>query len=492
MKSADSNLSTTDWIASSTSGSSPASATLGWYRPVVAAPATVTGPPAGPEGSLPRDEGRSGPGVPASIFALAITAAAAMVIAPSAVVVLVASLGLLVGAIALLRLRVAILLLVATGPLESALPIDEAAVLTPVKAAGALCVLAFVIDAVVHHRRIRFDKVHGVLAALLALALVSSLGARSIPDALATTVRYASFVGLYFVATQGVDDARAGRRGVGTLSTQIAWVLSGTGAIAAVIAVWRFLSGESPLAQPVAGDPNDLAFILATTLPLTLWLVGRTGWPRLVAAVLFVPMAASVVLSLSRSALLALAVAVVWHAATERRHIPALLVGGAVIAGVAVFVVGAAEDQLREGLNQKQFVAAENVSSRLDAWRAASELAADRPLTGVGPGNFGLHYFEQTGRPPGTFGLRVVHDAYLDVAAELGIVGLGLFLAYLGITFARAGAAIGSRPHGLAAAVRAAMVVAIVAAITLSEQYYPPFWVLGAMATMLWLGRSDR
>jgi O-antigen ligase len=240
----------------------------------------------------------------------------------------------------------------------------------------------------------------------------------------------------------------------------------------------------------VNGDSNDLAFILATTLPLTFWLLRTKGTlARIAVLAMVAALSLGVLLSLSRGALLALAVGGVFHAATERRHIPVLLFGGAVTLAVALFVAGSAADRIDEGLAVKSHIADENVETRLDAWKAAVELATDRPILGVGPNNFGFYYFEKTGRPPGTFGLRVVHDAYLDVAAELGFTGLILFGSYLAITFSRATTAVRRRfgPPGLASAVRTAMVVAMVAALTLSEQYFPPFWVLGALATILFL-----
>jgi O-antigen ligase len=127
------------------------------------------------------------------------------------------------------------------------------------------------------------------------------------------------------------------------------------------------------------------------------------------------------------------------------------------------------------------------VETRLDAWSAAARLSTENPL-GVGPGNFRFHYLEETGRPPGTNNIGVVHNAYLDVAAELGLVAMVVFLLYLGTVFLRAGIARrrGSGPPGLASAIRTAMVVAFVAALFLSEQYYAPFWLLGALATALW------
>lgn len=409
----------------------------------------------------------------------------ALFAARTPLVTLAVAAGLVVVAYGFARPQTALLLLIATGPLESAILISEDAAVTPVKAAGAFCFAAFAFDAIVNRRVLRFDRSHGVLAGLLALALVSSLAARSTPDALATTVRYASFAGLYYVATQ-----RADRK----LVVRMVWVMSAAAALAAVLAVRRFLVGEALLAAPVNGDSNDLAFILATTLPLTFWLLRSKGLARPVVVVMVAAISLGVLLSLSRGALLALAVAGVFHALTERRHIPVLLFGGAVTLAVALFVAGSAPERINEGLTVKSHIADENVESRLDAWQAAAELATERPVLGVGPANFGFYYFEKTGRPPGTFGLRVVHDAYLDIAAELGFTGLVLFLGYLGITFSRATTAVRRAlgPPGLASAVRTAMVVAMVAALTLSEQYFPPFWVLGALATMLFLEHEEK
>lgn len=410
-----------------------------------------------------------------------VVAATALLLGPSPLPALVAVAGCVVVAVAMARPHLALLALIAVGPIESALPVAPNAALTPVKAAGALCFACFALDAVIHRRRLRFDWTHGLLALLLAVALVSSLGARSTGDALTTTLRYASFAGLYFVATQ-----TANRK----LAVQITWVASASAALAATLAIRRFVVGDANLAAPLNGDPNDLAFILATTIPLTFWLLRTRGAARLVVAAMLVATSLGVLLSLSRGALLGLAVAGVWHAATNRRHIPVLLFGVVVTAAAALSASGSVAPRVQIGLEVKGNIAQQNVETRLDAWRAAARLTADHPIDGVGPGNFGLHYLEATGRPPGTQALRVVHDAYLDVAVELGVTGLVLFAGFLAVTFHRAGGAVRGRadPPGLATAVRTAMVVALVAALTLSEQYYPPFWVLGALGTMLWLG----
>ncbi|HEU4641441.1 MAG TPA: O-antigen ligase family protein [Gemmatimonadaceae bacterium] len=68
-----------------------------------------------------------------------------------------------------------------------------------------------------------------------------------------------------------------------------------------------------------------------------------------------------------------------------------------------------------------------NIDVRLRLYKAAYEAFISHPVLGVGYGQFG-QFWEQTGRLPS----RVVHQTYLSAAAELGIVGLLVFLWLLG------------------------------------------------------------
>ena len=90
--------------------------------------------------------------------------------------------------------------------------------------------------------------------------------------------------------------------------------------------------------------------------------------------------------------------------------------------------------------------------------------------------------------------LGVVHNTFLEIAAELGVPALCLFLGYIGLTLARLTAVV-RRPQrlpGFAAALRAALIVAVVAGSFLSEQFFPPFWVLGAVAHGVWQCAANR
>jgi putative inorganic carbon (HCO3(-)) transporter len=393
--------------------------------------------------------------------------------------------GLVVVGFCVIRIEAALMLVIVSAPLEGLTDIGAETHFTPTKLAGAICFASFILYTLTSRRRLRFDQSHVIVVGLLAIAIVSTLQAQEISSALATTLRYAAFVALYVVVSQFVGEQAMQRR--------LVWALSIASSIAAFEALRNFASGETALANLDHSDPNDIAYILATTLPLTFWLLRERWLLRPVVLLMIGLIAAAVLLSFSRGAVVGLGAAAVWHMLTERRHIKALALGVAVV-GVATFIfVNSNPRQVESGFQAKQNVASENVEMRLDAWGAALRLTEDHPLLGVGPGNFQYLYPEVTDRPPGVQSVGVVHNAYLDVGAELGVLAMALFLAYVAIAFARATAAHreGKGIPGYAAAVRTALVVAVVGAFFLSEQYFLPLWLLGGLATMLWLEGRD-
>jgi putative inorganic carbon (HCO3(-)) transporter len=395
-------------------------------------------------------------------------------------------LGIVLLAVCVIRIEAAMMLLIATAPLEGITDYGEGTLFTPTKVAGIICFASFVLYALTSRKRLRFDQSHVIVFALLALAVLSTLQAEEIDTALATTLRYGAFVALYMVVSQF-----AGEQGI---QRRLVWVLSGAASIAAFDGLGNFINEETILASLRYADANDFAYVLATTLPLTFWLL-RERWALKPVVLLMVGViAAGVLLSLSRGALVGLAAAAIWHMLTSRRHIPVLALGVAMVVAVTYFYVNRNPEQVEFSFQAKQKVAAQNVDLRLDAWNAAVRMAEDHPLLGVGPGNFQFLYGEVTDRPPGTEGVGVVHNAYLDIGAELGVLAFALFLAYLAIAFSRATEAHrqGKGPPGLAAAVRTSLVVAMVGAVFLSEQYFLPLWLLGGLATALWLEGRDQ
>lgn len=388
-------------------------------------------------------------------------------------------------AVCILRVDIAVLLLVAVIPLEAHYANAPGLPLTVTKAAGLVCFGSFALYVLVARRRLVLDYSHGIVLSILALAVVSTLQALEVAPALTTTMRYASFVALYFVVSQFIGDRALQRR--------LVWVLSLSSSVAALIALeyFFFAPGYVYRANLRYGDPNDLAFMLATTLPLTFWLLRERWLVRPIVVAMIVVMSLGILFTYSRGALVALGAGIAWLALTDRRRIPLLVVAALVTAVAGITFVQSSPSKIfrvEEGLRAKEKIADYNVDTRLGAWDAAITLAVENPLVGIGPGNFRYHYGRVTDTPPGAEPLGVVHNAYLDIAAELGIIGLALFIAYLVLSFSRLTTAHreGDGLPGYAAALRVSLVVAATGALTLSEQYSAQFWLIGGLATALW------
>ena len=86
----------------------------------------------------------------------------------------------------------------------------------------------------------------------------------------------------------------------------------------------------------------------------------------------------------------------------------------------------------------------------------------------------------------------MVHNSYLHVLAETGLLGLVGFVGFLASSWRllargrRRAIGIGDRDgQRLATAMQASLIVAIVAGAFLSEQFTTPFWLIGALATVV-------
>ena len=122
----------------------------------------------------------------------------------------------------------------------------------------------------------------------------------------------------------------------------------------------------------------------------------------------------------------------------------------------------------------------------------ALEMAADRPLVGVGPGRFADLSDQLLRGDPLGIEAPVAHNAYLQVLAELGVVGAAAFAGLLVSTWwllrrARRQARAAGDGDGirLATALQGSMVAALVTAAFLSVHLASSFWLLAALATVL-------
>ncbi len=128
----------------------------------------------------------------------------------------------------------------------------------------------------------------------------------------------------------------------------------------------------------------------------------------------------------------------------RRGRVQALVYGLLVLCALGLFLLTAQQNVLLAGRARSLTTALQDkggsVEWRFSTWRGALRMVAQKPLQGWGVGGYPLHQqpFTHTGEPPSVVaraGPRIwdeAHDTYLQVAAELGVPGLLLWLLVLG------------------------------------------------------------
>jgi exopolysaccharide production protein ExoQ len=215
----------------------------------------------------------------------------------------------------------------------------------------------------------------------------------------------------------------------------------------------------------------------------------------------------SVVASFSRTALLMLAVVVAATLVAPSRmffrrandklnYFFAILVAGALVAfaGAAPFVERALS------IFHEQGVSGARGSGRIDLWRAAWRGFREHVLAGIGAGNFRAQSADLLQTTPGVENVlgnpklsnKFVHNMYLGNLTELGLVGFGLFMAVLVLTFwyllrtvKRARALDDPRLERLSAALIVTLVGYAVAGFFLSLELSKPLFILIGLALAL-------
>jgi putative inorganic carbon (HCO3(-)) transporter len=417
--------------------------------------------------------------LPAALIALPLALAAAL---HPLIALLALAAGLLM-LLVFLRAEAVLLVLVAALPWEDALAYPSEKV-TLVKLLGLLLFGAWLLRTLARNEPLRLPGVLlpvTLLGAFVALSLIVS------PDpaaGLLDFLRYALYIMFFFLVVQ-LTETRA-------QVERILRVFVLSAACASIWALYQFVVlGESRAGGPIS-DPNDFAYVMACVLPFAAHLLATERSRRWLWGVCFVVLCAAVLATLSRGALVGLGALAVWGTVTRRIPIGGVLLGVVALLSVIAVAFLIWAPQLQDRLAGKNRIADANVASRQAFWLGAVRMAGDRPLLGVGPGRFGAEAPAYVRNSPLAIKDPVVHNSYLHVLAEIGAFGLAAFLAFLVGTWrllararSRAIAEDDEEGRRLTTAMQAAMVVALVSATFLSVQLTTPFWLFGALATVV-------
>jgi O-antigen ligase len=392
--------------------------------------------------------------------------------------------GAVVATLVLVRGGALLLLFVAALPWENALgyPSDTVSV---VKLLGLLLLAAWVVQVAGGTQRLQLPASLFPVALFAGAIALSLLFSPEPSEGFVKTLRFVLYMMLLFLVIQLTED-----RGHVRAILRV-FVLSA--AAAAAWALYRFLiAGDVPRASGPITDPNDFGYLQACVLPLAGYLLASEPRRRLLWGLCFALMAAAVLASLSRGALVGLGGLLLWALVTRRVPLGGVVLGASSALAVAALALVIWSPLINDRLQSHGRIAQQNVSSRQAFWSAAMRMWEDHPVTGVGVDRYGLEASTYVRNSQIVLDRPAAHNAYLEVLAETGGLGLLAFLAFLGSTWAllsrahrsafTAGDVDGRR---MATAMQGTFVVAVVSGTFISAELSMPFWLIGALAAVI-------
>jgi O-antigen ligase len=197
-------------------------------------------------------------------------------------------------------------------------------------------------------------------------------------------------------------------------------------------------------------NPTQLGNYLVVVVLVAATLTANRRWSPTARAGVFAVTALggiAVLMTLSREAIVGLAAALILAPLAigrGRRGIALLFVVMAVVGSVAWYAALAPAGSVERVTHPERG----GGTGREDLWRVGWRMVKDRPVAGVGAGNFpvaSIHYVLRPGKTEREEIIvdkkKVAHNIYLTVLSELGTVGFALFAVILGQCLIRAGQA---------------------------------------------------
>ena len=181
-------------------------------------------------------------------------------------------------------------------------------------------------------------------------------------------------------------------------------------------------------------DNNQLGVIIASGLPLILYLQAqaRLNYVRWALLALFGASVLAIIGTHSRGAFVALIVFASFYWLRARRKLTLLVAFLALMIPAVAFMPQTWTERMEtiaDATDDASFM------GRVDSWIINAELAAKHPITGAGLRNPYQPAIAATVDPARAPRAKAAHSIYFEVLGGAGFVGLGIYLALLGLPF---------------------------------------------------------
>lgn len=230
----------------------------------------------------------------------------------------------------------------------------------------------------------------------------------------------------------------------------------------------------------VTGDPNYFSLSALLCLPVAFYLLrtAQPQWQRWVCRGSLLLTLLAITLAASRGGFLGLLASMLLVAWRSPRRLRNLLVLSLVVLLLSLI---APSSPLARFLHPEHYDQ-NSAGVRLQLWEAGIRMIRAFPLTGVGLGNWSEFLPRFFSGPDDE--LHIAHNAYIEIAAEMGVGALILFLLILVYSFRtletvrRSAAALGHTfLFNVAAGMQAGLLGFVVAAFFVSAEYQKLFWL---------------
>jgi O-antigen ligase len=332
-----------------------------------------------------------------------------------------------------------------------------------------------------------------LLALFVAWSTLSVVWAENTSVALNSSFRYFQQLLLFLIVYTAIRRRR-----------DAVWFVAAFVAGATIAAIFAILNppatGQYDVARAAGtvGDPNELAAVLVAGVILAgvlVVLLKRSPALRLAAAGAAGICALGLFLAFSRGGLVALGCAMLASLFVAGRWRPVIITTMGTVALLGVFYFAFLAPQA----SRDRITKVDGGTGRTDIWRVGGRMVSAHPVRGVGSGNFqytsGHYLLQKPGAVKYDYFIdkpKVAHNTYLHVLAELGFVGLGLFLTIIGFAIVCAYSAARRFMHVgdvdmelLTRGLLLAMIGLLSADFFISGQYSKQLWLLLGMGPVM-------
>lgn len=380
--------------------------------------------------------------------------------------------------------------------LEFLRPVDFIPALRPLKIVmltELLALIAWLFYLIKNHKNIKWDNFNNLyiaFIAVMAFTIITAMNNRYPFDL--TQAMLVNFV-IFLIATNIVDSRERLNR--------LIWLLLLVHAYHAIKGIYNFAvigfvaAGQHTTGKTGSGfigDENDFALALNTMIPFAYFyfMSYRQKIKKYLNLFFLIVFTGGVVASNSRGGWVGLAAIIIYCIARSRRKLLSIGIVTLLIFSILLFAPPDFMQQVQSISDTSEGTA----QSRINYWKAAVRMFIDNPIIGVGAGNGPIRMPEyvQGFRSSATQWGRTFHGTLPQVLAELGTLGIGLYI--LMVIYALR-TILGVRRKAvfeddesmitLADGLTGAIIGYMVSATFLSTAYYPQLWTLFVFTIVL-------